>query len=182
MRRTYFFLGLIGAVAVAAVAVWLQTPTRAQPAAGPPAAEHPAGRTLPLASVVLFNSGVGYFQREGTVEGNARVDLSFPATDVNDLLKSLVLQDSGLGNRSLTVPIDPSLCPWCPAEGAWEDGRRPLAGPARWHLPRRGPTGRSGELWHDGTGLSAAEGSAAESSIVADIMAHAAPARRDQSC
>src|SRR5215472_15642339 len=48
---------------------------------------------LPIAQVVLFSSGVGYFQREGTVEGNTRVDLSFPVQDINDFLKSMVLQD-----------------------------------------------------------------------------------------
>jgi hypothetical protein len=48
---------------------------------------------LPVAQVVLYSSGVGYFQRQGTVEGDARVDLSFPAADVNDLLKSMVLRD-----------------------------------------------------------------------------------------
>src|SRR5690242_11003587 len=37
---------------------------------------------LPIGQVVLFSSGVGYFQREGTVEGTARVDLSFPVQDV----------------------------------------------------------------------------------------------------
>src|SRR5207244_11043611 len=60
---------------------------------------------LPLSHVVLFSSGVGYFQREGKVEGTARVDLSFPATDVNDLLKSLVLQDMG-GGRVTAVNYD----------------------------------------------------------------------------
>src|SRR6516162_1126697 len=48
---------------------------------------------LPIGQVVLFSSGVGYFQREGTVDGNARVDLSFPVQDINDLLKSMVLRD-----------------------------------------------------------------------------------------
>jgi hypothetical protein len=48
---------------------------------------------LPIGQVVLFSSGVGYFQREGTVEGNARVDLSFPVSDINDLIKSMVLRD-----------------------------------------------------------------------------------------
>ncbi len=48
---------------------------------------------LPLGQIVLFSSGVGYFQREGTVEGNARVDLSFPVQDINDLLKSMVVRD-----------------------------------------------------------------------------------------
>jgi hypothetical protein len=52
---------------------------------------------LPIRQVVLFNSGVGYFQREGEVEGNSRVDLTFPVGDINDLLKSLVLQDLGGG-------------------------------------------------------------------------------------
>ncbi len=52
---------------------------------------------LPVQQVVLFNSGVGYFQREGDVEGSCRIDLSFPVQDINDMLKSLVLQDLGGG-------------------------------------------------------------------------------------
>src|SRR5437588_2210125 len=60
---------------------------------------------LPIRQVVLFNSGVGYFQREGEVQGDARVDLTFPAGDINDLLKSLVLQDLG-GGRIATVNYD----------------------------------------------------------------------------
>jgi hypothetical protein len=48
---------------------------------------------LPIRQVILFNSGVGYFQREGEVNGKAQIELAFPAGDVNDLLKSLVLQD-----------------------------------------------------------------------------------------
>ena len=57
---------------------------------------------LPVTRVTLFSSGVGYFQREGEVEGDARVDLIFPASDVNDLLKSLIVQDAG-GGRVGTV-------------------------------------------------------------------------------
>jgi hypothetical protein len=56
--------------------------------------------TLPITRVVLLNSGVGYFSRAGEVEGDARVDLTFPETDVNDLLKSLVLEDFGKGRIS----------------------------------------------------------------------------------
>jgi hypothetical protein len=51
------------------------------------------GAPLPIGQIVLFSSGVGYFQREGAVEGNARVDLSFPVQDINDLLKSMVVRD-----------------------------------------------------------------------------------------
>src|SRR5207253_379420 len=53
----------------------------------------------------LFSSGVGYFQREGAVEGNTRVDLAFPVQDVNDLLKSMVVRDVDGGVIS-TVSYD----------------------------------------------------------------------------
>src|SRR4030095_14189289 len=53
----------------------------------PPAAQ------LPIGQVVLFSSGVGYFQREGTVEGDQRIDLSFDVRDINDLIKSMTLRD-----------------------------------------------------------------------------------------
>src|SRR5882724_4698027 len=56
--------------------------------------------SLPITRVVLFNSGVGYLSRSGEIEGDARVDLSFPESDVNDLLKSMVLEDFGKGRIS----------------------------------------------------------------------------------
>jgi len=49
--------------------------------------------SLPLSEVVLYSSGVGFFQRAGSVEGNASVELRFKADDINDLLKSMVVQD-----------------------------------------------------------------------------------------
>ncbi len=61
--------------------------------------------SLPLTRVVLFNSGVGYFSRSGEVEGDARVDLTFPESDINDLLKSMVLEDFGKG-RIAAVSYD----------------------------------------------------------------------------
>src|SRR5437764_614636 len=60
---------------------------------------------LPVTRVVLFNSGVGYFSRSGEVEGDARVDLSFPEADINDLLKSMILEDFG-GGRVAAVNYD----------------------------------------------------------------------------
>src|SRR6476469_5744267 len=53
--------------------------------------------TLPISRVVLFNSGVGYFSRGGEVDGDARVDLTFQEADINDLIKSMVLEDFGGG-------------------------------------------------------------------------------------
>src|SRR5207237_3630160 len=61
--------------------------------------------TLPVTRVVLFNSGVGYFTRGGEVDGDTRVDLVFPEDDVNDLLKSMVLEDFG-GGRVAAVSYD----------------------------------------------------------------------------
>ncbi|MBX9582809.1 MAG: DUF4139 domain-containing protein, partial [Gemmataceae bacterium] len=60
---------------------------------------------LPVTRVVLFSSGVGYFSRGGEVDGDARVDLTFPETDINDLLKSMVLEDLG-GGRVAAVSYD----------------------------------------------------------------------------
>src|SRR5579872_6100302 len=61
--------------------------------------------SLPITRVVLFNSGVGYFSRSGEVTDDSRVDLTFPEQDVNDLLKSMVLEDFN-GGRIAAVSYD----------------------------------------------------------------------------
>jgi len=66
----------------------------------PAQAQEPSGRSLPLEKVVLFTSGVGFFDRRGQVEGDAEVQLRFNVEDVNDLLKSMVVQDLGGGRVS----------------------------------------------------------------------------------
>jgi hypothetical protein len=53
---------------------------------------------LPLTRVELFASGVGYFERQGPVDGSATVELSFRTEQINDILKSLVVQDLGGGS------------------------------------------------------------------------------------
>jgi hypothetical protein len=80
----------------------------------PQNADQAEAQNLPITQVVLFSSGVGYFQREGKVEGNARIDMTFPVQDINDLIKSLVLKD--LDNGLITAvsydnnaPIDRTL-------------------------------------------------------------------------
>src|SRR5688572_3978473 len=72
---------------------------------GPPGAAKGNAAALPVGKVVLFTSGVGFFQREGQVDGDARVDLAFPVQDVNDLLKSMVLRDLN-GGKISTVSYD----------------------------------------------------------------------------
>jgi hypothetical protein len=104
MRRTSFMIALAAVVAVAALLLF--KPSAAdQPKPVPNEPSSVKTAPLPIGQVVLFSSGVGYFQREGTVEGNARIDLSFPVTDINDLLKSMVLRDLNGGHIS-TVSYD----------------------------------------------------------------------------
>jgi len=52
-----------------------------------------AGADLPVTEVTLFSSGVGWFQHAGTVQGEAKAELRFRAGQINDVLKSLVLED-----------------------------------------------------------------------------------------
>ncbi len=56
--------------------------------------------SLPLNKVVMFSSGVGFFEHTGEVTGDANVQLQFRVDDVNDLLKSMVVQDLGGGKVS----------------------------------------------------------------------------------
>src|SRR5437588_7276992 len=109
MGRNWLLAGLAGA-AVAAGAAWAFLPSRSPAGpSGPAPAEQPAARAeqLPVSRVVLFSSGVGHFLREGTVEGDARVDLAFPVADVNDLIKSMVLLDKD-GGQVRAVSYDSS--------------------------------------------------------------------------
>lgn len=57
----------------------------------------------PIREVVLFSSGVGYFQHEGKVQGNAEAELHFKTGQINDVLKSLVLQDLDGGRAGVVT-------------------------------------------------------------------------------
>ena len=60
----------------------------------------PAGllaQSVPVTKVMLFSSGVGYFEHAGTVHGNSSTELRFKTSQINDILKSLVLQDQDGG-------------------------------------------------------------------------------------
>ncbi|HYA41554.1 MAG TPA: hypothetical protein VEF34_09640, partial [Syntrophobacteraceae bacterium] len=61
-------------------------------------AENPSGPAanradLPVRMVALFSSGVGYFEHSGTIQGSGTVELRFKSSQMNDVLKSLVLED-----------------------------------------------------------------------------------------
>jgi hypothetical protein len=55
---------------------------------------------LPLKRVVLFSAGVGFFEHAGVVQDNAKVEMKFNVRDINDLLKSMVVQDLDGGQVS----------------------------------------------------------------------------------
>src|SRR5262249_2746877 len=106
MRRALWLIPVAGLAALVGLfIVW--RPSAAGPGEAAPVPEAPASKSasLPVSEVILYSSGVGYFQRSGKVEGDARVDLAFPVQDVNDLLKSLVVRDLG-GGQVTTVAYD----------------------------------------------------------------------------
>src|SRR6266403_3295713 len=59
---------------------------------------------LPVTRVVLFTSGVGYFEHSGTVSGSVTLPFSFQESQVNDILKSLVLRDPGGAVGTVNYP------------------------------------------------------------------------------
>jgi hypothetical protein len=52
---------------------------------------------LPISRVVSFTTGVAFFEHSGVVEGEAELELTVPAEDMDDLLQSLVMRDLGGG-------------------------------------------------------------------------------------
>src|SRR6185503_9098150 len=101
-RNTWLLLAVLGAVGVGIGAGFGANHLFAAPDAKQ---DLKPATTLPITRVVMFSSGVGYFSRSGEVEGDARVDLSFQEDDINDLLKSMVLEDFG-GGRVAAVSYD----------------------------------------------------------------------------
>jgi hypothetical protein len=75
-------------------------------------AARPAGlmADVPVTKVVLFSSGVGYFEHAGTVQGNGSTELRFKSSQINDILKSIVLQDQDGGRvGTITYPSQDPL-------------------------------------------------------------------------
>lgn len=54
----------------------------------------PSSEILPLHRVRLYETGVGYFERDGQVSGQRRTSLPLPASHVDDALKTLVVLSS----------------------------------------------------------------------------------------
>jgi hypothetical protein len=115
VRREYLLGGMCAVALLAAGMLFLghSSAERAREKATESSKSATAAQ-LPIAQVVLFSSGVGYFQREGTVEGSQRIDLTFPTTDINDLIKSMTLRDMDGGQINAisydsNVPVERTL-------------------------------------------------------------------------
>jgi hypothetical protein len=55
---------------------------------------------LPVRTVILYKHGVGFFEREGALGPGESARLEFNASDMNDVLKSLTIQERGGGKIS----------------------------------------------------------------------------------
>ncbi|HPP53939.1 MAG TPA: hypothetical protein PK777_13380, partial [Thermoguttaceae bacterium] len=94
MRRFFGCYGTLAGVVglLFAGLAWAQPPG---PAVLGAAAGKPGSANLPLKRIVLFSSGVGFFEHRGELVDDAQVELRFRTENINDLLKSMVVVDEG---------------------------------------------------------------------------------------
>ncbi len=63
---------------------------------------------IPIKRVVLYQNGVGYFERQGSIDGDV-LSLQIRPSQINDLLKSLTVIDTGNGRAvSISLPLEKS--------------------------------------------------------------------------
>ncbi|HSO32015.1 MAG TPA: hypothetical protein VLT33_05850 [Labilithrix sp.] len=75
----------------------------------PEVARRPVGQPLPLRSMRLYETGVGYFERSGTIGDRALTSLPVPAGHLDDALKSLVVLNGGGGGTVTGVAFASSV-------------------------------------------------------------------------
>lgn len=93
-------------IALASLAIAFTTTGAVAQVATPPNTR----QEVPVTTVALFSSGVGYFEHGGIVHGNGTTELRFRTSQMNDVLKSLVLQDEGGGHvTTITYPSQDPL-------------------------------------------------------------------------
>lgn len=67
-----------------------------------------AANQLPIRRVILYSNGVAYVERRGMVSGNAEINLSFKQSQVDDVLKSMVVLDLGKESKIGAVSYNSS--------------------------------------------------------------------------
>jgi len=93
MKRTLLLVG----VCLFSVNLFAQTRRIPRPAVSTQPVAQTKTQTLPIRRVILYSNGVAYIERRGTVSGHAEVNLSFKQSQVDDVLKSMVVLDLGQG-------------------------------------------------------------------------------------
>ena len=93
MKRTLLLI----LVSLLSVNSFAQTRRTARAAAAPILNVKTTTQTLPIRRVTLYSNGVAYIERRGNVSGHAEIDLSFKQSQVDDVLKSMVVLDLGQG-------------------------------------------------------------------------------------
>src|SRR5204862_5256188 len=93
------------------------------------------GQSLPIRRVILYSNGVAYIERRGLVEGHAEISLSFKQSQVDDVLKSMIVLDLGKGrigavsyNSSAPSSARMADIPFSIASGTDSDNSGGLAG------------------------------------------------------
>ena len=56
----------------------------------------------------MFSSGLSQLNHEGTVDGNSQINMRFDRNDIDNVLKSLVFEDTG-GGLIHSVEYPPAL-------------------------------------------------------------------------
>ena len=77
-------------------------PLFGQPGGDASVPDAPKAVKLPLTRVVLFNAGIGYFERAGTVDGPSKLNLKVNEEDINDLILTLMVNDPNGTARAVT--------------------------------------------------------------------------------
>src|SRR5687768_12994893 len=72
-----------------------QAPAQAPARAEPPASAAPP--SMPVRRVVLYKTGVGYFEHLGTVRDSQDITIRFTSAQLDDVLKTLTAIDLGKG-------------------------------------------------------------------------------------
>jgi hypothetical protein len=81
---------------------------------------------LPVRQIVLYKSGVGYFERAGDLKAGESALLDFKASDMNDVLKSLTVEDKSGAKvpGSATIQANRWLTNWRISPSTWMDSSR----------------------------------------------------------
>jgi hypothetical protein len=73
------------------------------------AAQPAATGALPLRRLALFSSGVGFFEHGGALSGPALIDLPFNVAVIDDVLKSLTINDPLSSDPQVSYPSEQTL-------------------------------------------------------------------------